>query len=405
MTEQYEEVDFGVFMQRYEEAQQRPTGGGGFDYWRPKAAALGKPPLRNVVRLLPPHKNMKGDPIIGTKVHFSLGPNQDTASPCLEPFGEECPACAWVDHLFAQAKSEPDAETAKTRRDLAFRIRAKYRFFANVVDMAKPEAGVQVWAFGPELEKRVRGCFLDDNQPPQPRNITHPEHGRDVIIEATTKPGRKQGETFPDYETIRAKDTPSPLADMSWLSQLRDLTEEVYRPTADDVKAALQGKKITRSKAPALPAAQTVVPTGTALPEGARNITPPPAAPAPAARGRRAAGAPAPVPGATTAAAPAAPSAPAPAPAAPAMPGKMPGKSPVAPAPTADDGWTAAMAQGAAEVTRLGGFTPTITPRPELEAMGKPSCYGRDTDPADVTCKECPGLVSCMAIKLGIWAA
>src|SRR6266850_570161 len=74
--------DPAVFMQRYEASQARRTGGQrGFKL---KQGPPGKP-VRTVLRMMPAHPNMPPDPIIEVKVHFSLGPQQNTATPCIEP--------------------------------------------------------------------------------------------------------------------------------------------------------------------------------------------------------------------------------------------------------------------------------------------------------------------------------
>lgn len=409
---QYGEVNEQRFMQRWEESQSRPSGGAYANYWKPKAAQLGKPGLRNVVRPMPPHPNMD-DVLVGTKIHFSLGPNMDTACPCLEPYGEECPACHWVEHLFKQAKNEGDPGKAQQYRDMAFRQRAKLRFFMNIVDLAKPEDGVQVWAFSGEVEKMVRSCFLDDQMPPKFRNISHPETGRGLVMEVSTQPlPKKQGETMPQIDTMRPQETATPLQDPAWLDQLKDLTEEVYKPTAQQVADALQGKKVQRTASPALPGAaqpRSALPSAPPAPPRAPVPAAPPApthAPVPAAPPVAPTPVPAPTPApAPVAAVPPPPPAPTPTPAGRAR--RQPvGATPKPPEPTADGN---PMEQARLKVLELGaavGFsTPKAITAEALAALAKPSCYGRETDPTDGGCQDCSVLVPCMAIKLGLVAA
>jgi hypothetical protein len=404
MAQQYGEVNEARFMQRFEESQSRPSGGSYANYWKPKAGELGKMAIRNVVRPLPPHPNMD-DVIVGTKVHFSLGPQTDTACPCLEPYGEACPACDWVDHLFKQAKNEPNPVKAQQYRDLAFRQRAKLRFFMNIVDLAKPEDGVQTWAFSGEVEKMVRSCFLDDQMPPKFRNISHPETGRAIIMEVSTKPlPKKQNETMPSIDTMRPQEQASALNDPAWLDHLKDLTEEVYKPSTEQVQDALQGKKVTRT-AGQLHAA----PPTSALPAAA----PPAAAPTPP-RTPVAASAPALAPAPPAAAPTPVASAPAPPPVAPTPPAAPAGRArrqPVADAPkrqpVADA--TDPMEQARQKVLELGAAVGFSTPKhvnPDvLATLPKPSCYGRETDPTDGGCQDCSVLVACMGVKLGLVAA
>jgi hypothetical protein len=414
-------INFAVFQKRYEESQQRPTGGGQ-DYWKPTAAALNQVPHRNVFRLAVPHPNMvvrndageSEDPIVTTKIHYGLGPKQDTACPCLEFFGQPCDACTWVDELFRRSKSDPRV------KDTAFRIRAKLQFYSQGVDIREPGKGVQTWRFGPDLEKRIRACFYDNQIPPQPRDITDPVTGRNVIIDAGTKPGRNAGETFPSYETVKADDVAQPW-DPAW-GEPRDLTQELYQPTPAQVQAALQGQRVTRTGSATListpsparlgpvpgSAPVNITPPGAApgvpyVPPGAPAVTPAPAQafappPPPAA---------APAPLVPPASVPPSPAVPPPAPPpAPGKPGpkkgtKVAGKGSAADAVPADP-----LDLAEAEVRRLGapiGFTtPIRLTREEIDFNDLPSCYGREgaegQDVADPNCQICPAIVWCRAV-------
>lgn len=243
MAEQapYQYVDPDAFLQRHQEAMQERTDAGQRS-WTPKAGPVGKP-HRNVFRAMPPHLNMGKAPIVKMKVHFSLGPNSNVACPCIEVYGKPCPACEWVNSLFNRGRAEVDPVRKQQFRDVAFRQRAKLRYGMNVVDMAEPHKGVQPYWFGQDVYDDLVGCFYDDNVPPVFRDITHPETGRDIIMEVS----KKQGTDWNQYDMVRPKDTSSPLANPQWLYEVADLTENIYEPTLQEVSMALQGQRIERA--------------------------------------------------------------------------------------------------------------------------------------------------------------
>lgn len=433
------QADPALMMQRYKESQERKSESG-MRSWQIEQGPVGQP-IRNVCRLLPAHPNMGPDPIfcIG-KIHFSLGPKEDTAAPCLEPYGEACPACEYVDMLYSRSRAAANQQQAQTYKDLAYTCRAQIRFASQIVDMAKPERGVQPFNFGDFLEKRIRACFLDQQRPPQFRDISHPETGRDIIIDVSTKPGTK----FRQYDLIVPAEVSTPLYDMEWLNLIADLTQEVYKPTADQILAAVKsGTKIDRNVRPALvsgtaPAALAAAPLASApmafAPASAPvpAAAPPPIAAPPAKRGPGrppAASAPAPVPAAPAplpaappppvAAPPPARPLPAPAPAAAppvvaAPPAPAPAPAPSARRPMADPpaetNGAGAYERAKVEVTNAGrSVDPEWTPRdmtpPILRAAitegTAPPCLGTETDPSDKSCRDCRCIIPCWSAKNG----
>lgn len=422
----YLPADPTEFQQSYDRALQRRTGSGDKG-WKPIAAQPGHPPHRNIARLMPRHPNMR-DVFVEYMVHFGLGPNQDTFSWCLEPYGIECPACMWQAQLYSRAKQATDPNVAKQLKDLAYKIRKKINIAGQIVDMAHPEKGV-VRYYPPDQEhKRIRGCFLSDDQPPQFIDITHPEHGFNLVLECSVKPS-PQGQEWITYDTIRKADRPSALPDMAWLEQIKDLNEMVFQPTVDQVAGALQGKRIERPSTSnalpagtppaALPAARTPVPAAPAA-----AAVPVPSAPVPAAATTPAA----PVPAPTTAAPTPAPAPAAPPVAAPAAAGRR--TRGAAPAPAAAAAPTPG-APAAATVVR----TPVLPPQPvvageptyaaarawcaqqgfaepltisqqEMEAHPKPSCWTTGCDPTDKqACQQCRLILPCGTAQFKLNAA
>jgi len=363
--------------------------------WRPKIGPPGKP-IRNVFRIMPAHPNMpKGIPIVSVKVHFNLGPNQDTAIPCLEPYGKPCRACDWVEELFARARRVAEPDKAEQIKQLAFDQKAQFRSIAQIVDMAHPEMGVQPYFFGDKEDKLISACFLTDDDPPQFRDVAHPETGRDIVMDIDTDPAKTyKGKPVRRYVTVKAKDSPSKLHDPEWLEQIQDLVaEHVYEPSTEQVEGALQGKRVQRDQRRAIGPAAAPAPQLTAAP-----VPPPPpvtAEPTPTpvpARGRRAA-APTPLPPATVE--PPVPSKKQPVVAAVAAPVA------VGPLPFAD-----AYARAKADVQTVFASPKDITEQ-ELAATPLPPCYGDKNEnlPTDAACQSCGVLIPCRAIVLGLLPA
>lgn len=416
----YGHTDPNLFLQRYADSQARRSEG--MNKYSPEQGAVGKP-FRNIFRIMPAHPNMgvewNGafvlDPIMPMgKIHFSLGPNGDTACPCLEPYGEPCPACNWVDQLKSRQRAAGDLGQAKQFGDLAYRLRSQVQFAANVVDMLHPERGVLPYYFGDRVEKALRACFIDDNG--QFRDIAHPETGRDIIMEISTN-----AKDFRQYDVIRPKDSASALQDPTWLESIADLSQEVFKPSPQQVQEALGGKRPDR-RAPALaagtaPAPPAALPSAPIVPAAPAKRGPgrPPnaqAAPVPAAPP---AARPMPAPPAVAPPPPAAPPRPMPAPpaavpappAAPAGGGRRPMGAP-APAATVID--ESPYDRAKREVAAVGvtvdpNWTPLdITPavlKQNLADNTVPPCFTQETDPTAVECRQCAAINPCWAVKHG----
>jgi len=438
-----DKAKFDAFMQKVAEARTSSEGGG----FSLKKGAVNTP-NRNVFRILPPHPNMDFW-CVQNKIHFSLGPKQDTASPCLEPFGEDCPICAMAESLRANARTMDESE-GKQARDLAYNIRAQDRYHMNVVDMAAPERGVQKFSCSLKVMELIGTCFRDDDN--KYRDITDPDTGRDIIIAVSTK----MNTDYPQYDSCKAKDTSTPLPDRNWLKQLHDLSQENYKPTLDQVIGAMQGKRIQRGgQTKALAGAlisQPAISSGSSVGSSQPAFVPPVSAPPPPTmapppgaqssptlqrgRGRP----PKPQPSAAVQEAMAAAmaqvgvsvvtedvhfSAPAPVQASAdvSTPPTFVGRSKQAPASAtpapALGSYDSAVARAAAEVLPLGRTVdPNWTPQPAYpEAQlhsypfykpdGSPllpECYEKDPQPGlagDSTCRDCQLLTSCWAVFKG----
>jgi hypothetical protein len=361
----WKDVDKDTFLKNKEAADARKTGGGSWDSWKPTASKAGVTAAKNVIRIMPPHQNMN-DVFVEARIHFlpSKEIDQKTKRPipiginCLAQYGKDCGACNMVDRLYKSAKGEDDADTAKRIKSEAYDKSAKTRLFANIVDIQHPEKAVQKYAFGPEVEKKLRACFLDDEG--EFRNISHPKNGRDVIMMVTKKPG--EGD-FNEYVQVKAKDTPSPIADMEWLDGINDLSEMAKEPTVADMELALKGErpktdgKVAEKKTEAAPAAAEKKAEKAAAPAAEKKAE----AAAPAKSKRQ---------------------------------------------PVTEDNGDQVWANARAAITKAGlDFTPVeITPE-ELEKVKKPACFTKETDISDSACQTCRVLIPCLEAKMMAEAA
>jgi len=357
---QYKKVDPTVFKRNMEASRNRKFGG---DFWKPQAGKTGQP-IKNVIRILPPHTNM-GDVFVETKVHFSLGPQEDTFIRCIDD--DTCPACIYVNKLFREARQQEKPEDAKALKEKAKSKMAKFNFYANIVDMQHPESGVQTWAFGPDIEKNLRECFNDDEQ--EFRDISDPRTGRDVIFLVDKKPQTD----YNQYTGWRAKENQSELKDPSWLNDIRDLTEYEKKPTVEEVEAALSGKKPEQQAKPQKQSETNAAAKAPATPPKGRTITPPKAdTPKPEPQS------------------------------------EVTGKRVVR---KTEDPYAAAK-----KIAADAGFTPVLITPDDVKGVEGPDCYSvrfiaagdefykdpQIADPTDSNCQKCRLFLSCLSAKLAV---
>ena len=358
----YTDVDPEVFKRNQEAAAARRTWMSA-EYYQPQIGTLEKKG-RNVIRLMPPHENMKGDAFIVVKMHFfpstTIGKNGrpvPIAINCLSEWAEECDGCKHVDRLFADAKNEDDPEAQAVLTRQAKDQRSKIRAFTQLVDMDHPEKGVQRYAFPGDLENKLRMCFHDDEN--QFRNIAHPKTGRDIILTIWKKPGTD----FNDFDA-KPKEAATNLRDMDWLDKIEDLALLRQKPSKEDMLKAIRGERPTS----ALPTTGKTA-TATATVEKA----------------------------ATKSAVPAAPPVVAAKPAVVAKPKRQPiVEEPEVVEEVNSDPWATGRA-GCIEA----GFTEfsEITPE-ETEKLKKPNCFTKEPDPKDGMCQGCRVLLPCLTAKL-----
>ncbi len=250
--------------------------------------------------------------------------NGKKSTVCLQKsFNQPCALCEQVEQLYQMGKTDPEAA------ELAKEMRAKQRFFANVLDIKKNDGKVYILPFGQKLYERLveimdGGTSPDGNTVFGVGDITDVQTGRMIMVTKTVNPKDKK---LTDYGAKEGTQ-PQALANAQAVcAALHNLDEFVFKDAAtyDQMKAAINGTEAPAS--PASPAPAAAAPAGP--PPGFSAPAPAPApAPTPA---------PAPAPNLTSEFMPPPGSMPAPTPA-PASPdlaaqfGAPPAPAPAAPA-------------------------------------------------------------------------
>lgn len=191
----------------------------------------------NEVRILPPVKGVS--PLhMEALYHYQMvqdDEGRDRSLLCRKTFGEDCPACEWVEELVA---SGDDADSKK-----ASRIKAKTRFFFQLIDRQNEDDGVKIGMFPPTIAERIFSLLMDPNV----GNITDPDNGYDINIikkrrkgaKSTGKPSFKDIEyevnIIPDRCAVMLHDDDT--ADYSWTEQLANLDDVPRMYNYEDMKA------------------------------------------------------------------------------------------------------------------------------------------------------------------------
>lgn len=256
-------------------------------------------PGENYLRFLPPwsaagqwrkeawfHNLFKaGITVGGKKVVACLAKN----------FNQKCALCEKVEELFSM-KDNAEAQ------ELAKEIKAKQRFFSNVLDNKKADGKVYILPFGQKLEERLTE-IMDGGQSPTGEvfgvgDITDINTGRNVMVTKTVNPKDRK---LTDYGAKESQQ-PSALANAQAVcAALHNLDEFLMRDcvTYEAMKNSLDGNDSTPTPAPAAGAAPTPAPapapvpapapsslSSEFMPPGTNALPPAPAAaPAPAPSG------------------------------------------------------------------------------------------------------------------------
>lgn len=193
---------------------------------------------KNVIRLLPPRKGAtppgkKPNPFHQVWVHYVRNPNKPDQSrpvpcPVKNGTGKVCVICAEVSKL-RRSGNKTDEEVA---RDLS----AGRQYYANVINMADPEAGPKVLRVGINLYLEMLSLMKPDDEETSRGNISHPRTGYNLVIERSGT-----GKEDTRYNLKVAK-SPSALPNMEWLKDMHDLTKHIEALADDKIQALMAGE-------------------------------------------------------------------------------------------------------------------------------------------------------------------
>ena len=182
------------------------------DWWKPRDG-------RNHLRIMPPWAADVKKFWYEWFLHWQVGA-RNAVTPCLlKHGGDRCAVCE-------ENARAPDSELAKT-------MKRENRAWINIVDLENTHNGVQYCGVGVTF---MRGILSWENNPDY-GDITHPEQGFDLWVEKFT--------SSPWY-TVQAAREPTPLADMTWLEELKDLSQIFSLYTYDQQLALLRGEAVVR---------------------------------------------------------------------------------------------------------------------------------------------------------------
>ena len=193
---------------------------------------------KTTIRILPPPAGRRS-PFVTVYQHFINRPGQPAAVfNCPQSMAKTyCRVCAKANELKSTGN--------RADRDQAFRLFAKRRVFAVVIDRGNEEAGPQIYGFGKTVQEQLVAIRRDQDAG---GDFTHPEDGFDLVIER-----KGTGKTDTSYKVLPSRRS-SALGNMDWIAIQPDLRQLAEVPTLDEIKAKLNGEQARRedfSDAPA----------------------------------------------------------------------------------------------------------------------------------------------------------
>lgn len=189
-----------------EKLKTAKLGGGGFDFWKPKAG-------ENTIRILPGVGDM-GEVFwaeIGTH-YMKIGPNNYKTWVCPNFTADMlCPICEYVNELYATGQ--------KSDRELAQEIRVSKGWAMNVIDRKDEEKGPQVYSAGVTVMRQIQALIGNDDYGDL---IIDPDQGLDLIITRTGTGRQTSYDVNARRKTTPLHEDPDQIDE--WLDKAIDLT-------------------------------------------------------------------------------------------------------------------------------------------------------------------------------------
>jgi hypothetical protein len=234
----------------------------------------------NFVRILPPW-SAAGEWRKQAAYHYGI--REKGTVVCLQKvYNQPCPVCAEVEQLYKMKDDEA--------RNLAKDMRAKDRFFCNVLDASKSDGKVMILAFGPKLEEDLTTMMFGGTGPDGTSSfgcgdVTDIQSGRILQITKKTNPKDKK---LTDYG-VTPDSVARPLANADAIcAKLHDLDVLVNKDTFTFEQIVGMMNKTAPAPAPAAAAPHAPAPGGFGALPAQQNQQPTPSpstfgAPPPAA--------------------------------------------------------------------------------------------------------------------------
>ena len=147
--------------------------------------------------------------------------------------GSKCPICETVRELYNTNAPEKIA--------YAKSIKARKKYYSNVIVRGKEEEGPKIWGYGVKIYEKILSFFADEDF----GDITDVKTGFDFKVT------REQKDGFPNYDNSRPKPKSSPLSAnpedvVKWFNGQHNLNEMVDGKllSYSDLKKAMLGEAI-----------------------------------------------------------------------------------------------------------------------------------------------------------------
>ena len=197
-------------------------GAGQSDFWKPKDG-------RNIIRILPIGGVLPTDwitpyPFVLSGVHPNVGLSLRDIVYCARlTHNKACPICQFVWKLYS-SKDENDIKLAK-------RIKSYNRVIANIIDLADVDKGVQKFAFGKTLARKIMS-YIED---PEFKPLLDENKGHNFIVI------KKMVDGYPNYDDSRPEVRVSSVNEMypEWRKEIHDLKKEVVEKDYEKLIAIL----------------------------------------------------------------------------------------------------------------------------------------------------------------------
>ena len=195
-------------------------------YWKPKDG-------RNIVRILPVGGVLPSDwvtpyPFLKVGFHSKVGLSMNDTVCCPRlTYNKACPICQFQWTLYKSNNNED--------KELAKEIRAYDRIIANIIDLSDVEKGVQKYAFGKTLARKIM-TYIED---PEFKPLLDPEKGHNFIII------KKTVDNFPNYDDSRPEVKISSLTEIypRWREEAIDLKGTIDDKSWDEMTKVLDDTK------------------------------------------------------------------------------------------------------------------------------------------------------------------